>query len=108
MLGSFRGSIMINLAAAFRMAIAGIAAAALLFFAGVAWAAFRPPPLEQQHGQVIDEAGKLAAGEREYLNGKIEKARRATGFPLVVFLPRSLEGESIEDAAYETFKQWRL
>jgi uncharacterized protein len=66
---------------------------------------FQPPPLR---GHVVDPAGALTSAEARRLDAKLDEARRTTGFALVVFIPASLEGESIEDVGYTTAKTWRV
>jgi uncharacterized protein len=94
-----------KLAAALRLALTVIAAAVFLLIGKPARAEFVPPPFSTS---VLDQAGKLSPGEHAYLTAKIEKHRRATGFVVAVYLPASLDGESIEDVAYKTFQTWKL
>ena len=67
--------------------------------------AFTPPPL---NGHVIDTAGVLSREQVLVLDRKLDRARRDYGFAVVVFIPGSLEGESIEDVAYKTFNTWKV
>jgi uncharacterized protein len=85
-----------------------VAAAALLVCALVARPAlanFTPPALT---GHVVDTAGRLDASELRYLDAKLDRVRRETGFEIVAFVAGSLEGETIEDVAYEAFNTWQL
>lgn len=67
--------------------------------------AFEPPPIS---GHVLDTAGVLSQAEALRLDRKLDAARRSSGFAVVVFVPRSLEGESIDDVAYATFNKWKV
>jgi uncharacterized protein len=84
---------------------AALALLALVIASPRALAAFTPPPLR---GHVVDTAGKLTQGEVLQLDAKLDAIRRRTGFELVAFVVGSLEGETIEDVAYETFNTWRI
>ncbi len=89
--------------------MARIAAALALLAALIALAlpafAFTPPPLR---GHVVDTAGVLSPDEIAALDAKLDGVARRTGYQIVAFVPRSLEGESIDDVAYETFNTWHL
>lgn len=91
--------------ATLRLALGALLMAVVLLVSGHARAAFTPPPFSSS---VVDQAGKLSAGEHAYLTAKIERHRRATGFVVAVYLPASLEDETIEDVAYKTFQQWKI
>src|SRR5262245_36716842 len=67
--------------------------------------AFVPPRMS---GHVVDTAGVLSPEQVMRLEHKLERARRETGFAVVVFVPASLEGESIADVAYTTFNTWKI
>lgn len=88
-----------------RVMFAALAAMCFLLVAAPARAEFKPPPFTSS---VVDQAGKLSEGERTYLTGRIEQQRRATGFVLAVFLPASLDGDNIDDVAYQTFRAWGI
>jgi uncharacterized protein len=83
------------------------ALAAVLGLLAFVWSgaalAFEPPPL---HGYVVDAAGVLTPEQKYRLETKLGSERERTGFAVVVFLPASLEGESVEDVAYTTAKTW--
>src|SRR4051794_33772849 len=85
------------------------ALAMLLALATLLWtvtaAAFTPPKLE---GHVVDTAGVLTAEQVLRLDAKLERARIEKGFAVVVFLPKSLGDESIDDVAYTTFNTWKV
>lgn len=76
-----------------------------LLWSSAARAAFTPPPLD---GHVVDTAGVLSRSQVLALDEKLDRVRRETGFAVVVFLPKSLEGESPEDVAYTTFNTWKV
>jgi len=77
----------------------------LLFVAGNASAAFTPPTMT---AHVTDQAGKLGEGERLALDRKLEDYRLRTSAEIAVFLPTSLEGDSIDDVTFATFRAWHL
>lgn len=68
-------------------------------------AAFNPPPLE---GHVVDAAHALSPTDIRYLDDKLETIRQNTGFAIVAFLPDSLQGENIDDVAYQVFNTWGI
>jgi uncharacterized protein len=70
-----------------------------------ALAAFTPPPL---NGHVVDTAGKLTDADIRYLDQKLDRLRRKTGFAIVAFVVGSLEGETIDDVAYKAFNAWEI
>lgn len=83
------------------------AALALLgaLFAFPALAAFTPPPL---YGHVVDTAGKLTDADIRYLDQRLDRIRRKTGFEIVAFVVGSLEGETVDDVAYKAFNTWGI
>lgn len=84
------------------------AAAAILLavFASVAHAdPFVVPPL---NARVIDPAHRLTASEASQIDETLAGFRQRTGVPIVVFIPASLAGNTIEDVAYQTFNTWKL
>jgi uncharacterized protein len=86
--------------------LAVLLALATVLWALVADAAYQPPPLT---GHVVDEAGALTDQQKLRLDRKLDRARRETGFAVVVFLlPRLPEGMSIEDVGYETGNAWKV
>jgi uncharacterized protein len=92
----------------FGAAVWAVAAAAVLFialFARSAHAAFTPPPLT---GHVVDTAGKLSPADVRYLDARLERFRGQTGVEIVAFVVGSLEGETIEDVAYDAFNTWQI
>jgi len=78
---------------------------ATLFVSTLAHAApWTPPPLR---GHVVDEAGALTDAQALQLDRKLDRARRETGFAIVVYvLPRLPEGRTIEDVGYEAGNAW--
>jgi uncharacterized protein len=94
------------LSRAVRLAIAALAAAMLvLVSAPFARAEYEPPPI---HGHVNDKAGKLTAAEVAQLNAKLDGVNQRTSAEIAVYLPASLDGNTVEDVAYYTFKAWKL
>lgn len=91
---------------ALRAAVLSLVAVALLALSPArALAAFTPPPLDSH---VVDTAGKLSRAEKLRLDRKLAEIRQKTGFAVVAFLVGSLEGETIEDVAYQTFNTWKV
>jgi uncharacterized protein len=85
--------------------IVAFAAFAVLLVSTLAHAApWTPPPLR---GHVVDEAGALTPEQARLLDRKLDRARRQTGFAVVVYLlPRLPEGRTIEDVGYEAGNAW--
>jgi uncharacterized protein len=75
------------------------------FTGNAAAASFVPPALE---GPVTDAAGKLSPSDKEAIAARLRGIRTASGVEITVFLPQSLEGNPIEDVAYETARAWHL
>jgi uncharacterized protein len=84
---------------------AAAGALALLLCAGVAQADFTPPPIQ---GHITDTAGVLDAQRRGALEQRLEQLRTQSGYEVAVFFTQSLEGETVQDAAYTTFNTWKL
>ena len=84
---------------------AALLAFALLLVSTLASAAdWKPPPLR---GHVVDQAGALSPEEARALDRKLDRARRQTGFAIVVYiLPQLPEGLSIEDVGYTAGNTW--
>jgi len=76
----------------------------LLCFA-LAAQAFAPPAFQ---GDVLDETGLLSAEQQAALAQRIAELRSRDGIWAAVFLTGSLQGDSIEAAAVQTFEAWRL
>ncbi len=87
-----------------RLATALAALVALLALAFPALA-FTPPPL---NGHVVDTAGALNPEQIARLDHKLADVRLRTGVAIVAFVAGSLEGEPIEDVAYQCFNAWHL
>jgi len=88
-----------------RLAAALVTLITLLATAFPAFAAFTPPPLD---AHVVDTSGALSEAQVRAIDRKLDGYLRRTGFAIVAFIPRSLEGESIEDVAYRTFNAWQI
>jgi uncharacterized protein len=67
--------------------------------------AYTPPPIA---GMVNDPSNQLSAAEKAQLNAKLDAHKRTYGHHIVVFLPASLDGESIEDVGYGTINGWKV
>ncbi len=68
-------------------------------------AKFEVPPKE---GPVTDTAQALDPEAKESLARKLAAVRAQTSYEVVIFVCPSLEGETVEDVAYETFNAWKL
>jgi uncharacterized protein len=78
-------------------------ALAAIVWSGPAWAKFEPPPLR---GHVVDEANALDDAAEARIAARLDALRAQKGFAIVVYLPASLRGLTIEDVAYDTFNTW--
>jgi len=78
---------------------------ALLLLVAPASAAFTPPPIQ---GHVTDTAGKLRGAERAAIESKLQRYRTQSSNEIAVLIAPSLEGDTIEAAAYTTFNTWKL
>jgi uncharacterized protein len=67
--------------------------------------AYTPPPMT---AHVTDTAGELSESQRLAIDRKLEDYRLRTTNEIAVFIPRSLEGETIEDVGIETARAWKL
>jgi uncharacterized protein len=85
--------------------IAFLLMAFLLAFAPSALAAYTPPPMT---AHVTDTAHKLTEPERIAIDRKLEDYRLRTSNEIAVFLPASMDGETIEDVANTTARAWKL
>ncbi len=65
---------------------------------------FSPPSID---GHVTDPGGTLALVERD-LEARLDRLGAQRGDEVAVLIAPSLNGASIEDAAYATFNAWRL
>lgn len=68
-------------------------------------AGYAPPAMRDA---VTDTSGKLTEAEDRALEERITAYRTRTGNEIAVFVAGSLEGQSIEDVAYETFNTWGI
>ncbi len=66
--------------------------------------AFTPPPIE---GYITDVDHHLDAEALRTLDAHLKEIHEATGHQIAFLLLDSLNGEPIEDVAYETAKAWR-
>lgn len=67
--------------------------------------AYVPPPMT---AHVTDTAGKLTETQRLAVDKKLEDYRLRTSNEIVVFIPKSLEGERIEDVGVDTGRAWKI
>jgi uncharacterized protein len=67
--------------------------------------AFVPPPMT---AHVTDTAHKLTEQERLDIDKKLEDYRLRTTNEIAVFIPASLDGETIEDVGIATGRAWKL
>ncbi len=67
--------------------------------------AYAPPPMT---AHVTDTAHKLTESERLEIDKKLEDYRLRTTNEIAVFIPASLDGETIEDVAIATGRAWQL
>jgi uncharacterized protein len=77
----------------------------LLLWAPAARAALVVPPIQ---GHITDSAGVLSPDERADLEQRLTHYMDASGIEIAVFVPQSLDGETIEDVAYKTFNTWKV
>jgi uncharacterized protein len=85
--------------------LAAIFGLAILFVGGYAHAAFVVPPIQ---GHVTDTAGVLSPEERAGLEQRLSQLMDQSGREIAVFVPGSLQGDTVEDVAYNTFNAWRI
>jgi len=76
----------------------------LIFALPSAWA-FNAPAFQ---GDVLDEAGIFSEAERDTLLQRIKELRENSDIWAAVYVAKSLQGESIEGAAVDTFEKWKL
>ena len=67
--------------------------------------AYTPPPMT---AHVTDTAHKLSEADRLALDRKLEDYRVKTTNEIAVFIPASLDGESIDDVANATGRAWKI
>ncbi len=67
--------------------------------------AFEAPAFQ---GDVLDEAGIFSETERDALLQRIKELREKSDIWAAVYVAKSLQGESIEGAAVDTFEKWKL
>ncbi len=85
-------------------------ALALALVVGLTAVAFAkaPPAPPKPTRWVTDNAGLLAATEREQLDDRLEKYERATGRQVIVWIGTTLDGEPIEDWSVRAFAAWKI
>lgn len=78
-----------------------------LCLAALAWPAmaFAPPDFQ---GDVLDEAGVLTQAQQSDLKQRIRDLRTNEGIWAAIYVTKSLQGGSIEEAAVNTFEKWKL
>jgi uncharacterized protein len=59
-------------------------------------------------GPVTDQARKLSSDDIERLNQTILKYRQASSNEIGVLIVKSLEGQSLDNFAYDVFKKWGI
>jgi uncharacterized protein len=59
-------------------------------------------------GPVTDTANALDPAAKDALAQKLYAIRAQTSYEVTIFVCGSLEGESIDDVAYETYNAWKL
>jgi uncharacterized protein len=87
-----------------RALLALATALAILVASASAWA-FVPPP---HTGLVTDTSGSLREEDRQTLGRKLDAYRRGSGNTVAVLVIAGLDGEAIDDVAYETFRAWGI
>lgn len=75
-----------------------------LFLTGIAFC-FNVP---SHNGFVNDTSGKLSTKQIKNLNKKVQSINEKTSNEIGVLLISSLDGASVEDAAYQTFNTWKV
>jgi uncharacterized protein len=86
--------------------LAAIVALVVFLLSSVASAEFKVPP--RPDGPVHDGADVLTGAQERALEIKLEKFRDAQGPSVVVAFIPSLDGEPINEAAYEIFSAWGI
>jgi uncharacterized membrane protein YgcG len=59
-------------------------------------------------GHVTDMANKLTSAQKAQLHSKLDSINQATGNEIAALIIPSMDGESIEDVAQDTFRAWGL
>jgi len=84
------------------------AACAVLIALLVCVAALAQDKLPALAGRVVDNAGLIAASQRDTLEAKLADLEAKSGIQLVVATVRSLDGYEIEPYANALFRAWKL
>ncbi|MGD9788544.1 MAG: YgcG family protein [Sulfuricellaceae bacterium] len=82
-----------------------VAFLACLFLTFPSARAFDAPAFQ---GDVLDEAGIFSEAERDTLLQRIKELRENSDIWAAVYVAKSLQGESIEGGAVDTFEKWKL
>jgi uncharacterized protein len=86
----------------------------LLAVIAVAWCIAAPSRVEAKltppklDGFIVDTSGTLSADARRGIDDQLSSFQAETGYSIVVFVTRSLEDDSLEDAAYTVFNTWKV
>ena len=88
-----------------RIAAGVLAVTAVLLFLGGVAGAFEVPSYS---GPITDQAGILSTSEQAELSQKILDYRKSSGNEIGVLIVRSLDGDAVEDVAYNVFKKWGI
>lgn len=70
--------------------------------------AFTAPPAPANGWYVLDQTGRMTADQIDQLNHKVKRVSDATHNEFAVVLLQSLDGDTIEDAAYGIFNSWGI
>jgi uncharacterized protein len=81
---------------------------AILLFAPAVSAASTPQPPAVPRDYVIDLAGVLSGDTQSRMNAYLQELERKTGAQVLVLTVQSLDGQSIEEFAFNTKEQWKL
>ena len=77
----------------------------LAFVRNARAAIYVPPPIQ---GYVTDAAGVLSLEEVAALDRKLAAYRACSAYHVVVFVPRTLGGFSVEDVSYGAANTWKI
>ena len=87
-------------------AIAALWLVAAALVSAHAFAAYTPPPAPTD--PVYDPSHQLSASEKRQLDDKLRAFWKEHGAQVSVFIPASLDGETVEDVSYATARAWKL
>jgi uncharacterized protein len=80
----------------------------LLAFSGFTALAQKSLPAPNPPRLVVDNAGVLDSYDRDQLEKKLQDLDNASSNQIAVVTVKSLNGESIEDVAVNTFRDWKI